>query len=95
MQPLFPELKKPFIHNPTAEQKHQLAKNHFQSIDKSDAVYFVTEGGYMGTNCKLELGYSIGLGKDIYFSEPTNDDALDCWVKAFVPIAEINKNSFS
>ena len=43
----------------------------------------------MGTSCKIELGYALALGKLIYFSEPTNDLALDCYVKKFIPLDKL------
>lgn len=94
IEPLFPELKSNFINNPTPNQKLQLAQNHFDKIKESNAVYFITQNGYMGTSCKLELGYSIALGKPIYFSELTNDDALDSWAKQIIPIEKIPEAQF-
>lgn len=93
-EPLFPEMKSNFTKHSSATEKHQLAEEHFASIKKSDAVYFLTVGGYMGTSCKLELGYAIALNKPIYFTEATKDDALDCWAKSFVPIELITTDTF-
>ncbi len=64
----------------------QLAIEHYKAIKEADLVYFITPEGYMGTSCKLELGYAIANEKIIYFSEPTNDPALDCYVTKFIPI---------
>lgn len=75
----------------TIEEKQKLALEHYREIDTADAVYLLTPQGYMGTSCTLELGYAIAKGKDIYFSEPTNDSALDCYVKEFIPTHELHR----
>ncbi len=85
LQPLFPNLDYSSENvDDTLDEKKRLAMEHYQAIHESDAVYFIVPGGYMGTSCKLELGYAIALNKSIYFSEPTNDLALDCYVSKFV-----------
>lgn len=75
----------------TPEEKKRLAMDHYQVIDEADVVYWITPGGYMGTSCKLELGYALATKKPIYFSEPTNDVALDCYVSGFVNTTELHK----
>jgi nucleoside 2-deoxyribosyltransferase len=74
---------------PVDEMK-RLASEHYALIDEADIVYFITPDGYMGTSCKLELGYAVAKGKPIYFSEPTNDYALDCYVTKFIPTNSLN-----
>jgi hypothetical protein len=38
----------------------------------------------------LELGYAFAKGKAIFFSEPTNDDALDGYVQKFIGLDELD-----
>ena len=64
--------------------KRRLAEEHYRAIDTADCVYFLTPNGYMGTSCKLELGYSIAKKIPIYFSEPTGDIGLDLYAKDFI-----------
>lgn len=78
-------------HANTCQEKKRLATEHYLAISKSDAVYFITPGGYMGTSCKVELGYAVAKNKPIYFSEPTNDIGLDCYVKEFVPVDSVHR----
>lgn len=78
-------------HADTSEEKKRLALEHYAAIDQSDAIYLLTPEGYMGTSCKLELGYAIAKNKPIYFSEPTNDIGLDCYVKEFIPTGELER----
>ncbi|HBY21241.1 MAG: hypothetical protein A2Y24_00595 [Clostridiales bacterium GWE2_32_10] len=68
------------------DEKSKLAWDHFKAVEESNAVYFLLPQGYMGTSCKLELGYALALRKDIFFSEKTNDIGLDSYPKAFIDI---------
>jgi nucleoside 2-deoxyribosyltransferase len=88
LQPIFPNLDYSTDNKDdanTIEEKKRLAQEHYAAIDEADVVYLITPQGYMGTSCKLELGYAIAKGKSVYFSEPTNDIGLDCYVTKFIP----------
>lgn len=91
---LSPEKEAGFVLKPNEHQKIQLAKQHFKAMNESDFIYFICEDGYLGTSCKLELGYAIALRKPIYFSRKTGDIALDAWAKEFVPITDIGNGRF-
>jgi nucleoside 2-deoxyribosyltransferase len=73
----------------TPEEKKRLALEHYRAIDEADIAYFIVPDGYMGTSCKLELGYAIASKKRIYFSEPTNDPALDCYTDGYIGTSEL------
>ena len=91
---LFPNLEHTDREEDVAEtmaKKKRFALEHYTSINEADAVYLMTPGGYMGTSLKLELGYAIAKEKPIYFSEPTNDLALDCYVKEFIPLESLER----
>lgn len=88
-QPLFPNLDYSSEDKDvalTVEEKNKLAWEHYRSIEEADAVYFILPDGYMGTSCKIELGYTLALKKPIYFSEPTNDMGLDGYPKKFISL---------
>ena len=70
----------------TIEEKNKLAWDHYRAIEEADAVYFILPKGYMGTSCKIELGYALALKKPIYFSEPTSDMGLDGYPKKFISL---------
>lgn len=70
----------------TIEEKNKLAWDHYRAVEEADAVYFILPKGYMGTSCKIELGYALALKKPIYFSEPTNDMGLDGYPKKFISL---------
>ena len=70
----------------TIQEKNKLAWAHYRAIEKADAAYFILPKGYIGTSCKIELGYALALKKPIYFSEPTNDMGLDGYPKKFISL---------
>lgn len=93
LEPMFPNLD--YNHEnsdkaDTPEEKKRLAMEHYAAIDKADVVYLITPDGYMGTSCKLELGYAVARNRPIYFSEPTKDPALDCYVSGFISTSSLN-----
>lgn len=90
--PLFPNLdcsKKDT--DLTIQEKKKLMQDHYKAIEESDAIYFILPKGYMGTSCKIELGYALALKKPIYFSEPTNDVGLDWIPNQFIPLNHLTE----
>ncbi len=73
----------------TSSEKIKLAREHYAAIKEADAVYFILPKGYMGTSCKLELGYALALNKPIYFSEPTKDTSLDGYSKKIISLENL------
>jgi len=87
--PLFPNIDHSLEESDvadTVEEKNKLAWDHYRAIEEADAAYFILPGGYMGTSCKIELGYALALKKPVYFSEPTNDIGLDGYPKKFISL---------
>lgn len=66
-----------------------MALDHYKAIDEADMVYFITPNGYMGTSCKIELGYIVAKNKPVYFSEPTKDIGIDFYAKGFIPVDKL------
>ncbi len=94
LAPLFPNISLGRKNNTEAiniEEKRRLALEHYEAIREAKVVYFILPKGYMGTSCKLELGYALALKKDIYFSEPANDIGLDCYVKKFIGLDNLEQ----
>ena len=91
--PLFPNLEYDSENKNkvlTPEDIKQLASEHYDAMKDADAVYFILPEGYMGTSCKVELGYALALGKTIYFSEPTKSIDLDCYPKKFIHLDNLS-----
>ena len=91
--PLFPDGKTITKHLSEAEHKAAMAHEHYTAMRKADAVYFVLPKGYMGTSGKIELGYAAALGKPIFFSEKTDDFALDHYPLAFIALGDLEQIS--
>lgn len=75
----------------TVEEKNKFAEDHYRALEEADAVYFILPEGYMGTSCKIELGYALALKKPIYFSELTNDIALDSYPKKIISLDNLRE----
>jgi len=92
--PLFPNLDNSSENRDiasTKEEKSKLAWDHYKAVEEADAVYFILPDGYMGTSCKIELGYALALKKPIYFSELTGDIGLDSYPKRIIPLDNLAK----
>lgn len=89
---IFPNIDYSFENRDVAqneEEKLKLAWDHYKGIEEADAVYFILPKGYMGSSCKIELGYALALRKSIYFSEKTGEMDLDCYYKKIIPSDEL------
>ena len=75
----------------TPEMTHKLVQDHFDKIDKSESLFVINPGGYIGNSVKVEIGYAKGVGKKVYFLEKTNQQELDCLVDSFIPMNELRK----
>jgi nucleoside 2-deoxyribosyltransferase len=73
------------------EEKTKLAWDHYYAIEEADAVYFILPEGYMGTSCKIELGYALALKKPVYFSELTGDNSLDAYPEKVIALENLNE----
>lgn len=82
---LFPNLEE------NTKDLKQLFEEHFAAFQEADAIYFIFPGGYIGTSCKIELGYAHALKKPIYFSELTNDPTVDTFAHKIVPPEKVTE----
>jgi len=92
--PLFPNINISSENHDVAsslDEKARLAWDHYKAIEDADAVYFILPSGYMGTSCKIELGYALALRKQIYFSELTKDFGLDCYPKKIISLESLSE----
>jgi hypothetical protein len=74
----------------TSEMTSKLVYEHFDKIDKSDAVLIVNPTGYFGNSVKIEIGYAKGVGKKIFFLEKTNEPELDCLADDFISAEQLH-----
>ena len=73
------------------ETMKELCQDHFQAIDESDALYVINLDGYIGTLVTVEIGYALGKGKPVFFSEATNAIDLDSLVERVIPLDSIEQ----
>ncbi|WP_349877193.1 hypothetical protein ABIH81_24295 [Micromonospora sp. HUAS YX12] len=69
--------------------KIQLTRDFLAKIAKSDAIFVVAAGGYAGVSVCIEVGYAVGQGKTVLFSEQPTEFALRALVDAVVPVEDI------
>ncbi|MFF0314265.1 hypothetical protein ACFYPH_06395 [Micromonospora sp. NPDC005252] len=70
--------------------KVQLTREFLAKISKSDAVFVVANGGYAGVSVCIEVGYAVGQGRAVLFSEQPAEFALRALVDAVVPVDHID-----
>jgi hypothetical protein len=58
------------------ELKSQVTLQHFLEIDKSEIVYALLAGDYIGISVTIELAYAYANGKTIIVSELPNEFAV-------------------
>ena len=74
------------------ETMKRLCQDHFQAIDDSDALYVIDPDGYVGTLVTVEIGYALGKGKPVYYSETTNALDLDSLPEDVIPLDSIERS---
>jgi hypothetical protein len=67
----------------------ELVYDTFKKIDKSEILYVVNPGGYVGNSVKVEIGYAKGLGKKVLFLEK------NWFVRTRLPCRSDNKRKLS
>ena len=75
----------------TLQLMKDIEEAHFRSIDNSETLYILNPGGYIGTLVTAEIGYAIGKGKPIYYSEKANSLDLDAMATGYIALADIRK----
>jgi len=73
------------------ETMKRFCQDHFQAIDVSDALYVIDPDGYIGTLVTVEIGYTLGKGKPVYFSETTNTLDLDSLAEGVIHLDSIDQ----
>ncbi|MFF3855467.1 nucleoside 2-deoxyribosyltransferase [Micromonospora sp. NPDC002575] len=69
--------------------KIRLTREFLDKIARSDAVFVIANGGYAGASVCIEVGYAVGQGKAVVFSEEPAEFALRALADAVVPVDEI------
>ncbi|KKK05123.1 hypothetical protein [Micromonospora sp. HK10] len=70
--------------------KIRLTREFLAKIARSDAIFVVANGGYAGVSVCIEVGYAVGQGKVVLFSEQPTEFALRALVDAVIPVKDIS-----
>lgn len=73
------------------ETMKRLCRDHFQAIDESDALYVIDSDGYIGILVTVEIGYALGKGKPVYFSETTNTLDLNSLAEGVISLDALER----
>lgn len=71
------------------QTKINLTKEFLKKINVADAVYVIANNGYIGMSVCFEIGYAVGRGKKIYFSEVPTEPALHTFIHDVISIDEV------
>lgn len=67
----------------------KLCQDHFEAINRSEALYVIDPKGSIGTLATVKIGYALGKGKPVYFSEKTDSIKYNSLCKDIIPLTEI------
>jgi hypothetical protein len=73
------------------EAQRRLFAEHFAAIDAATLLYVLNKGGYIGNSVKIEIGYTLGKGKTVIFSERATDAELNALATAIIPLEHKEK----
>jgi hypothetical protein len=76
--------------NMSDERKQKLDELHYRKIDKSDGIYVVNVGGYVGESTRNEIRYAVEHGKSVWwmFPEAIPDDLRELLMTGYTVSAE-------
>lgn len=69
----------------------KLCQDHFEAINQSEALYVIDPEGRIGTLATVKIGYTLGKGKPVYFSEKTDSIKYNSLCKDIIPLTKIEK----
>jgi len=75
----------------TLEFMKKLARDHFEAIDESEALYVICPEGYVGTLVSVEIGYAHARGKPVIFSEEPEDLGLQALATSYISLKGLTK----
>lgn len=87
---LFPNLD-PGLNKDNLDKKRRLFLDHCLAIDRSEALYVINPAGYVGKSVIVEIGYALGRGKPIYFSEKSGSVDIDCLSSGIITLNSLER----
>ena len=71
--------------------KKEIEDMHLNAIERSDFLYVVCPGGYVGNSVIFEMGYAYGKNIPIYSSDLPKDIIIGEYVKFVLPPRDLCK----
>ena len=69
----------------------EIESRHLEAISRSDFLYVVNPGGYIGRSVAFEIGYALSKSIPVYSLEEPEDVAISSFVKPKKPIETIKR----
>ncbi len=73
------------------QSQRRLFAEHFAAIEAAQLLYVLNKNGYIGNSVKIEIGYALGKGKAVIFSEDASEFELNALATATVPLENKQK----
>jgi hypothetical protein len=87
---LFPNLE--VTETPTdVKAQQRLFAEHFAAVDAAGLLYVINKGGYIGNSVKIEIGYALGKGRPVIFSDVAAELELNALATAIIPLEHKEK----
>jgi nucleoside 2-deoxyribosyltransferase len=71
------------------DEKYALTTDFLKKVQRSGAIYVISEGGYTGVSVCIEVGYAYAQGIPVLTSETPTEAAIGALVTAIVPTSGI------
>ncbi len=68
-----------------------IESSHLQAIRKSDFLYVVNPGGYIGPSATMEIGYALALSVPIFSLEPPSESVLAMFMRSEQSIEKVKR----
>jgi len=88
---LFPNLDGYDKNKLNTETMKMLCQDHFHAIDKAEALYVINPDSYIGTLVTIEIGYTLGKSKPVYYTRKTETVELDALSQDVIPMNSIER----
>lgn len=79
-----------FLKGDRGESK-EIESAHLQAIRKSDFLYVVNPGGYIGPSATMEIGYALALSVPIYSLDPATESVLAMFMRCERSIEKVKQ----
>jgi NTP pyrophosphatase (non-canonical NTP hydrolase) len=70
----------------------EIQQGHLNAIRRSDCLYVVNPGGYIGPSATLEIGYALSLGIPVFCLAPPNESVICMFVKVEADVRRVRES---